>query len=104
VRQSIWEGKMTSQGHVADGGLMWLVNCLNATLDADPQIRTAAEEGLKQASLHTGYGIALAKVTVSKEMPLGLRQISSSEIFCHKSTCLFFSEIVPLQIFFPLLV
>lgn len=47
-----------------------------------------------------GYGIALAKVTVSKEMPLGLRQISSSEIFCHKSTCLFFSEIVPLQIFF----
>ncbi len=54
MRQSIWEGKMTSQGHVADGGLMWLVNCLNATLDADPQIRTAAEEGLKQASLHTG--------------------------------------------------
>jgi hypothetical protein len=68
---------MTSQGHVADGGLMWLVNCLNATLDADPQIRTAAEEGLKQASLHTGYGIALAKVTVSKEMPLGLRQLAA---------------------------
>lgn len=38
----------------ADGGQVWLVNCLNATLDANLQIRQAAEEALKQASLQAG--------------------------------------------------
>lgn len=37
-----------------DGGQVWLVNCLNATLDANLQIRQAAEEALKQASIQAG--------------------------------------------------
>jgi len=56
---------------------VWLVNCLNATLDANLQIRQAAEEALKQASLQAGYGVALTKATLNKEVPLGLRQLAA---------------------------
>lgn len=45
---------MANGAAAVDGGQLWLVNCLTATLDANPQIRTAAEEALKQASVHAG--------------------------------------------------
>ncbi|CAM6086065.1 unnamed protein product [Calypogeia fissa] len=64
-------------GGPADSQMMWLVNCLNATLDTTPAIRIAAEDGLKNASVHPGYGVALAKVTVNREVPLGLRQLAA---------------------------
>jgi hypothetical protein len=48
---------MANGAAAVDGGQVWLVNCLNATLDANPQIRTAAEEALKQASVHAGLSL-----------------------------------------------
>lgn len=45
---------MTNGSEVVDGGQVWLITCLNATLDANLQTRTAAENALKQASLHAG--------------------------------------------------
>ncbi|KAG0591650.1 hypothetical protein M758_1G229200 [Ceratodon purpureus] len=68
---------MANGAAAVDGGQVWLVNCLNATLDANPQIRTAAEEALKQASVHAGYGVALTKATVNKEIHFGLRQLAA---------------------------
>lgn len=67
---------MTNGVGPVDGGQVWLVNCLNATLDANPQVRTAAEEALKQASVHPGYGVALTKAIINTELHFGLRQIS----------------------------
>eukprot|EP01018_Ginkgo_biloba_P014674 Gb_41282 [translate_table: standard] len=60
-----------------DGDQLWLLNCLNATLDTNQDIRSSAEDSLKQASAHQGFGVALAKVTVNKELPLGLRQLAA---------------------------
>lgn len=51
--------RMTNGVGPVDGGQVWLVNCLNATLDANPQVRTAAEEALKQASVHPGLSLFL---------------------------------------------
>lgn len=51
---------MANGAAAVDGGQLWLVNCLNATLDANPQIRTAAEEALKQASVHAGSSLYLS--------------------------------------------
>uniref|UniRef100_A0A6N2LV80 Importin N-terminal domain-containing protein n=1 Tax=Salix viminalis TaxID=40686 RepID=A0A6N2LV80_SALVM len=55
----------------------WLLNCLNATLDPNEEIRSLAEASLYQASLQPGFGVALSKVAANKELPFGLRQISS---------------------------
>jgi hypothetical protein len=63
-------------GGAADGDQRWLVECLTATLDTARDVRAFAEESLRQASLLPGYGAALTKVTINKEIPFGLRQIS----------------------------
>ncbi|XP_074274717.1 uncharacterized protein LOC141598823 [Silene latifolia] len=55
----------------------WLVNCLNATLDTNQQIRSFAETSLHQASLQHGFGTALAKVAANKEYSVGLRQLAA---------------------------
>lgn len=60
-----------------DGDQLWLLNCLNATLDTNQEIRSSAEESLRQASGHPGFGVALAKVTINRELPLGLRQLAA---------------------------
>ncbi|KAL6631269.1 hypothetical protein ACP70R_028119 [Stipagrostis hirtigluma subsp. patula] len=56
----------------ADGDQRWLVECLTATLDTARDVRAFAEESLRQASLLPGYGAALTKVTINKEIPFGL--------------------------------
>ncbi|KAG5240310.1 importin [Salix suchowensis] len=50
----------------------WLLNCLNATLDPNEEIRSLAEASLYQASLQPGCGVALSKVAANKELPFGL--------------------------------
>uniref|UniRef100_A0A453RBS0 Importin N-terminal domain-containing protein n=1 Tax=Aegilops tauschii subsp. strangulata TaxID=200361 RepID=A0A453RBS0_AEGTS len=48
------------------------------TLDTAREVRAFAEESLCQASLQpAGYGAALTKVTVNKEVPFGLRQLAA---------------------------
>ena len=37
-----------------EGGQVWLLNCLNSTLDVDPGIRKAAEDALNTASSQPG--------------------------------------------------
>ncbi|KAG2574260.1 importin-9-like isoform X3 [Panicum virgatum] len=64
-------------GGVADGDQRWLVECLTATLDTARDVRAFAEESLRQASLLPGYGAALTKVTINKEIPFGLRQLAA---------------------------
>ncbi|KAG2568297.1 hypothetical protein PVAP13_7NG307700 [Panicum virgatum] len=64
-------------GGAADGDQRWLVECLTATLDTARDVRAFAEESLRQASLLPGYGAALTKVTINKEIPFGLRQLAA---------------------------
>ncbi|KAL3824041.1 hypothetical protein ACJIZ3_020070 [Penstemon smallii] len=59
-----------------DEDQQWLINCLNASLDPNHQIRTFAETSLHQASLQPGFGVALARVASNRELQTGLRQIS----------------------------
>ncbi|KAJ3694783.1 hypothetical protein LUZ60_000160 [Juncus effusus] len=46
-----------------------LMDWLNATLDTNHQVRSFAEESLKQAALQPGFGAALAKIVFNKEIP-----------------------------------
>ncbi|KAH7672194.1 Importin-beta N-terminal domain-containing protein [Dioscorea alata] len=55
----------------------WLLDCLMATLDTSRDVRSFAEASLQQASLQPGFGAALAKVTVNKGIPFGLRQLAA---------------------------
>ncbi|CAN6236030.1 unnamed protein product [Urochloa humidicola] len=64
-------------GGATDGDQRWLVECLTATLDTARDVRAYAEESLRQASLLPGYGAALTKVTINKEIPFGLRQLAA---------------------------
>ncbi|QCD89874.1 Armadillo-type fold [Vigna unguiculata] len=59
-----------------DQDQQWLLNCLSATLDPNPEVRCFAEASLDQASRQPGFGSALSKVTANKELAVGLRQIS----------------------------
>ncbi|XP_043701110.1 importin-9 isoform X2 [Telopea speciosissima] len=63
--------------NIVDQDQQWLLNCLNATLDTNQDVRSFAETSLNQASLQPGFGAALCKVTVNKELPLGLRQLAA---------------------------
>ncbi|KAL7132572.1 hypothetical protein ABFS83_12G083800 [Erythranthe nasuta] len=60
-----------------DQDQQWLINCLNASLDPNHQIRTFAETSLQQASVQPGYGVALASVAANRELPFGLRQLAA---------------------------
>lgn len=60
-----------------DQDQQWLINCLNASLDPNHQVRTFAETSLQQASLQLGYGIALTRVAANRELPFGLRQLAA---------------------------
>ncbi|XP_010262045.1 PREDICTED: importin-9 isoform X2 [Nelumbo nucifera] len=60
-----------------DQDQQWLLNCLTATLDTNQEVRSFAEASLNQASLQPGFGGALSKVAVNKELPLGLRQLAA---------------------------
>eukprot|EP00250_Pteridium_aquilinum_P006987 c16793_g1_i1 orf=84-3179(-) len=60
-----------------EGGQLWLLNCLNATLNVDPGTRKAAEDALTTASTQPGYGVALAQLILDKALPLGLRQLAA---------------------------
>lgn len=60
-----------------DQDQQWLLNCLQSTLDTNHDVRSFAEASLHQASLQPGFGVALSKVTVNKELPLGLRQLAA---------------------------
>ncbi|OEL20715.1 Importin-9 [Dichanthelium oligosanthes] len=70
-------------GGAADGDQRWLVECLTATLDTARDVRAFAEESLRQASFLPGYGAALTKVTINKEIPFGLPFVSC----CSFTTC-----------------
>lgn len=60
-----------------EGGQVWLLNCLNATLDVNPGTRKTAEDALNTASTQPGYGVALSKLILDKALPLGLRQLAA---------------------------
>ncbi|XP_020590450.1 importin-9 isoform X2 [Phalaenopsis equestris] len=55
----------------------WLIDCLNATLDTNRELRSFAEASLQQASLQPGYGAALTKITINKDIAFGLRQLAA---------------------------
>ncbi|KAK9091071.1 hypothetical protein Sjap_024248 [Stephania japonica] len=55
-----------------DQDQQWLLNCLTATLDTSHEVRSFAEASLNQASSQPGFGVALSKVAVNRELPLGL--------------------------------
>ncbi|XP_072973182.1 uncharacterized protein [Typha angustifolia] len=55
----------------------WLIDCLTATLDTNRDVRSFAEASLKQASLQPGFGAALVKITVNKDISFGLRQLAA---------------------------
>ncbi|KZV50076.1 importin-9 [Dorcoceras hygrometricum] len=59
-----------------DQDQQWLINCLNASLDPDHQVRTFAEASLQQASSQSGFGVALAYIAANRKLSFGLRQIS----------------------------
>ncbi|RWR77060.1 importin-9 isoform X1 [Cinnamomum micranthum f. kanehirae] len=61
-----------------DQDQQWLLDCLTSTLNTNQDVRSFAEASLQQASLQPGFGVALSKIVVNKEFPLGLRQISYS--------------------------
>ncbi|GAB4841855.1 hypothetical protein Ancab_039378, partial [Ancistrocladus abbreviatus] len=63
--------------NVLDQDQQWLINCLNATLDTNQQVRSFAEASLSQASLQPGFGSALCKVAANRELPTGLRQLGA---------------------------
>lgn len=60
-----------------DQDQQWLINCLNASLDPNHQVRNFAETSLQQASIQPGYGVALARVAANRELPFGLRQLAA---------------------------
>lgn len=60
-----------------DQDQQWLINCLNATLDINHNVRSFAEASLHQASLQPGFGSALAKVAANRELSSGLRQLAA---------------------------
>ncbi|PIN25923.1 hypothetical protein CDL12_01337 [Handroanthus impetiginosus] len=60
-----------------DQDQQWLINCLNASLDPNHQVRNFAETSLQQASLQQGYGLALARVAANRELPFGIRQLAA---------------------------
>lgn len=62
---------------MVDQDQQWLINCLNATLDINHNVRSFAEASLHQASLQPGFGSALAKVAANRELSSGLRQLAA---------------------------
>ncbi|CAN4121948.1 unnamed protein product [Withania somnifera] len=50
----------------------WLINCLNATLDPNQQVRSFAETSLQLATRQPGFGSALCRIAAKRELPLGL--------------------------------
>ncbi|XP_074383477.1 uncharacterized protein LOC141725016 isoform X3 [Apium graveolens] len=61
---------------MVDQDQQWLLNCLNATLDTNQQVRSFAETSLHQASLQPGFGSALCRIGGNRELPLGARQLA----------------------------
>ncbi|XP_004238985.1 uncharacterized protein [Solanum lycopersicum] len=60
-----------------DQDQQWLINCLNATLDPNQQVRSFAETSLQQATLQPGFGSSLCRIAEKRELPLGLRQLAA---------------------------
>lgn len=54
-----------------------LVDCLARSLDGDVRIRKAAEEKLEAAQAAPGYGVALARIILAKELPDGTRHLAA---------------------------
>ncbi|XP_059648675.1 uncharacterized protein LOC132294728 [Cornus florida] len=63
--------------NIVDQDQQWLIDCLNATLDTNHDVRSFAEASLNQASLQPGFGSALSKIAANVELPLGLRQLAA---------------------------
>ncbi|KAK1389897.1 importin-9 [Heracleum sosnowskyi] len=57
---------------MADQDQHWLLNCLNATLDTNQQVRSFAETSLHQASLQPGFGSALCRIAGNRELPINM--------------------------------
>ena len=53
-----------------EGGQVWLLNCLNSTLDVDPGIRKAAEDALNTASSQPGTFFLLSKYVLEENSRL----------------------------------
>ncbi|KAH1261303.1 Importin-9 [Glycine max] len=58
--------------NAVDQDQQWLLNCLSATLDPNPEVRCFAEASLDQASRQPGFGSALSKVAANMELVVGL--------------------------------
>ncbi|KAJ8637202.1 hypothetical protein MRB53_011469 [Persea americana] len=54
-----------------------MLDCLTSTLNTNQDVRSFAEASLQQASLQPGFGVALSKIVVNKEFPVGLRQLAA---------------------------
>ncbi|KAK7309960.1 hypothetical protein RJT34_07123 [Clitoria ternatea] len=65
--------------NVVDQDQQWLLNCLSATLDPNPEVRCFAETSLDQASRQPGFGSALSKVAANKELALVKRHWQEGE-------------------------
>eukprot|EP00256_Glycine_max_P068234 XP_025982829.1 importin-9 [Glycine max] len=63
--------------NAVDQDQQWLLNCLSATLDPNPEVRCFAEASLDQASRQPGFGSALSKVAANMELVVGLRQLAA---------------------------
>ncbi|KAI3976156.1 hypothetical protein MKX01_028139 [Papaver californicum] len=58
--------------YTVDQDQQWLLNCLTATLDTNHEVRSFAETSLNQASSQPGFGSALSKVAINRELPWGM--------------------------------
>ena len=62
---------------MGDPGIDSLLRMLYATLDATPGVRQQGEAGLAAAACQPGFGLALAHVAVSQELPYGIKQLAA---------------------------
>ena len=62
---------------MGDPGIDALLRMLYATLDATPGVRQQGEAGLKAAACQPGFGLALAHVAVSQDLPYGIKQLGA---------------------------
>ena len=54
-----------------------VISLLGACLDADSRVRQQGEAGLASYALQPGYGLALAQVAISAELPGGTKQLAA---------------------------
>ncbi len=54
-----------------------LLRLLYASLDPDPSVRAQGEAGLAAGAQQPGFGLALAQVSTSPDLPYGIKQLAA---------------------------